>query len=386
MRKYEVRSMTKAKSRRLIYKLVTFALVIAAYLILQNMIAEKTITRSLKGQLIPICVWIVMAVSLNLVIGFSGELSLGHAGFMSIGAYTGAVVSGWFLASFDMQDTTLRLILSIVCGGIVTGIFGALIGIPVLRLRGDYLAIVTLAFGEIIRSLVTVFYVGMVNGELRFSFLNRDMPKGAKMFVDGAKGAVGIRKINNFTVAFVLVLITLVIVLNLVNSRAGRAIKASRDNRIAAESMGISVTKYKMMAFVTGAVLAGMAGALYALNSTTVEPKQFNFNQSINVLVFVVLGGLGNVLGSVISAAFLTVLPEILREFSDYRMLVYAVVLILVMIFTNNPLIRSVAGRLISPVRAFIRKIWKRSILYHKGCRIIALFRNQKNVPGGDAK
>ena len=358
--------MTKAKRRRLIYNLITFALVAGAYFILQNMINEKTITRSMKGLLVPICSWIVMAVSLNLVIGFSGELSLGHAGFMCIGAYTGTIVSGWLLAACDMQDTTLRLALSIICGGSVAGVFGVLIGIPVLRLRGDYLAIVTLAFGEIIRNLVNVLYVGTLDGTLQFSFLKKDMPKTAKMLVDGAKGAVKIKPISTFTVGFILVLIALVIVLNLVNSRAGRAIQATRDNRIAAESMGISVTKYKMTAFVTAAVLAGMAGALYGLNSTTIEPKQFTFNQSINVLVFVVLGGLGNVLGSVISTTFLTVLPEVLREFSDYRMLVYAVVLILVMIFTNNPLIRSIVNRMISPVKA--------------------IFRRKKTVPGGDGQ
>ena len=332
--------MTKAKRKRLIYNLVTYALVIAAYIILQNMIGAKTISRSLKGLLVPICAWIIMAVSLNLVIGFSGELSLGHAGFMSIGAYTGAIISGWLLAAFDMQDPTLRLVLAIAGGGIVAGIFGVLIGIPVLRLRGDYLAIVTLAFGEIIRNLVNVLYVGTADGQLHFAFLNKKLPADVTMLVDGAKGAVKI---------------TPIVVLNLVNSRAGRAIQATRDNRIAAESMGVSVTKYKMMAFVTAAVLAGMAGALYGLNSSTVVPTQFTFNQSINVLVFVVLGGLGNVLGSVISATFLTVLPEVLREFADYRMLVYAVVLILVMIFTNNPLIRSVFGRAVAPVKGLFR-------------------------------
>ena len=283
--------MTKAKRRRLIYNLVTFGLVIAAFIILQNMIAAKTISRSLKGQLVPICAWIVMAVSLNLVIGFSGELSLGHAGFMSVGAYTGAVVSGWLLNGFNMEDPTLRLVIAILAG-----IFGVLIGIPVLRLRGDYLAIVTLAFGEIIRNLVNVLYVGTADGKLQFSFLNKNLPSDVTMLVDGAKGAVKIKPISTFTVGFVLILITLIIVLNLVNSRAGRAIQATRDNRIAAESMGVSVTKYKMMAFVTAAVLAGMAGALYGLNSSTVVPTQFTFNQSINVLVFVVLGGLGNVL------------------------------------------------------------------------------------------
>jgi len=177
------------------------------------------------------------------------------------------------------------------------------------------------------------------------------VPEGARMLVDGASGAVKISKISTFTMGFVLVLFTLIVVLNLINSRSGRAIKAIRDNRIAAESMGVPVTKYKMMAFVTAAVLAGMAGALYGLNSSTVVPSQFTFNQSINVLVFVVLGGLGNVLGSVISATLLTVLPEVLRAFADYRMLVYAVVLILVMIFTNNPTIRSFGDRLIAPIK-----------------------------------
>ena len=350
--------MTKAKRKRLIYNLVTFGLVIAAFIILQNMIAAKAISRSLKGLLVPICAWIIMAVSLNLVIGFSGELSLGHAGFMSIGAYTGAIVSGWLLAAFDMQDPTLRLVLAIICGGIIAGIFGVLIGIPVLRLRGDYLAIVTLAFGEIIRNLVNVLYVGTADGKLYFNFLNKDLPDGVTMLVDGAKGAVKIKPISTFTVGFVLIL---------VNSRTGRAIQATRDNRIAAESMGVSVTRYKMIAFVTAAVLAGMAGALYGLNSSTVVPTQFTFNQSINVLVFVVLGGLGNVLGSVISATFLTVLPEVLREFADYRMLVYAVVLILVMIFTNNPMIRSLTNRLFGPVKALFRG-------------------KQKTVTGGDGQ
>lgn len=359
--------MTKAKRKRLIYNLITFGLVIAAYLILQNMIDAKAISRSLKGLLVPICSWIVMAVSLNLVIGFSGELSLGHAGFMSIGAYTGAIISGWFLSAFDMQDPTLRLVLAILISGIVAGIFGALIGIPVLRLRGDYLAIVTLAFGEIIRNLVNVLYVGTMDGKLYFSFLNKKLPEGITMLVDGAKGAVKIKPISTFTIGFALIIVTLIIVLNLVNSRAGRAIQATRDNRIAAESMGVSVTKYKMMAFVTAATLAGMAGALYGLNSSTVVPTQFTFNQSINVLVFVVLGGLGNILGSVISATFLTVLPEVLREFADYRMLVYAVVLILVMIFTNNPLIRSMMNRLFGPVKALFRG-------------------KQKKTPGGDAE
>ena len=339
--------MTKAKRNKLIYNIVTFALVIGAFLILQSMIANKTITRSLKGQLVPICCWIVMAVSLNLVIGISGELSLGHAGFMSVGAYTGAVISGLLINVYDIQDATLRLVVAIIAGGLLSGVVGALIGIPVLRLRGDYLAIVTLAFGEIIRNLVNVLYIATGDGRLYASFLNKKLPEGVTMLVDGAKGAVKIKPISTFTVGFILVLITLVVVLNLVNSRAGRAIKACRDNRIAAESMGVNVTKYKMMAFVTAAVLAGMAGALYGLSMATLVPTKFSFNESINVLVFVVLGGIGNIPGSIVSAAALTILPGRLRFMQNYRMLAYAVLLILVMLLSNNPMVKNLWRRLI---------------------------------------
>ena len=332
--------------------LITYAMVVAAFVIMQILSVTGHVSNSLAGQLVPICVYICMAVSLNLTVGILGELSLGHAGFMSVGAFTGVVVA----MSIQNAAGPVRLVLAIVIGGIMAGIAGVIVGVPVLRLRGDYLAIVTLAFGEIIRSLVNVLYIGVSDGRLRFSFLTKDMPEGTVMLVDGAKGAVKIKPISTFTVGFVLILITLFVVLNLINSRAGCAIKATRDNRIAAESMGIPVTKYKMIAFTTAAALAGMAGALYGLNSSTVVPTQFTFNQSINVLVFVVLGGLGNVLGSVISATLLTVLPEVLRAFSDYRMLAYAIVLILVMIFTNNPLIRSFVNRLFSPIKRLFRK------------------------------
>lgn len=343
--------MTKAKRNKLIYNIVTFGVVIIAYVVLTQMIAAGQITRTLKGQLVPICCWIIMAISLNLVIGISGELSLGHAGFMSVGAFAGAVISGWLLKTFQMENEVLRLVLAVAGGGICAGIAGVIIGVPVLRLRGDYLAIVTLAFGEIIRSILNVTYIAVNENGLHFSFLNKQLPEGVTMLVDGAKGAVGIKRISTFAAGFVLILLTLVVVLNLINSRSGRAIKAIRDNRIAAESMGVPVTKYKMMAFVTASVLAGMAGALYGLNSPTITTVQFTFNQSINVLVFVVLGGLGNVLGSIISATLLTVLPEVLRAFENYRMLAYAVVLILVMLATNNPILKSMASRLVARFR-----------------------------------
>ena len=328
--------MSRAKRKRLVYTCVTFLLVIAAFIVLQIMIENKTITRSLKGQLVPICAWIIMAVSLNLVIGISGELSLGHAGFMSVGAFTAAIVSGWLLHAHGVENETTRFVVAVIVGGITAGIAGVLIGIPVLRLRGDYLAIVTLAFGEIIRNLVNVTYFGVFDGHLIFSFLNRNMPEGTRMLLDGASGAVKVTKVSTFTGGFILVLITLIVVLNLENSRSGRAIKAIRDNRIAAESMGIPVTKYKMMAFVTAAVLAGMAGAMYGLfMSKATKPTMFRYTKSIDVLVFVVMGGLGNLNGSVISAALLTILPEALRGFATYRMLVYAIVLIVVMLVTN---------------------------------------------------
>jgi branched-chain amino acid transport system permease protein len=340
-----------AKKKKLIYNCVTFGLVIAAFVILTVMINNKSISRSLKGQLIPICCWIVMAVSLNLVVGISGELSLGHAGFMSIGAFTGIVVSGWMLNGFGVTDGTVRLVLAMVMGGVTAGIAGVLIGIPVLRLRGDYLAIVTLAFGEIIKNVMNCIYISVDGTHLRLGFLNPDLP--GTILLNGPNGAKGVKTVSTFTAGFILVLITLVVVLNLVTSRAGRAIQATRDNRIAAESMGVPVTRYKMMAFVTASALAGMAGALYGLNMATLVPTKFSFNESINVLVFVVMGGIGNTLGSVISATALTILPERLRFLQSYRMLIYAIVLILVMVLGNNPTLKNW-------FRSFVNRVFRR--------------------------
>lgn len=325
--------------------LIAFGLVIAAFIVCQSMISAGVMKRSLRGQMVPICVYIVMAVSLNLVVGISGELSLGHAGFMSVGAFSGAIASAWLLGALHVENELLRLILSLIVGGAVAGVAGALIGIPVLRLRGDYLAIVTLAFGEIIRNVFNCLYFSLDGARLHVSFNDPNIP--GKVLVNGPAGATGIDKISTFPVGFALILFTLVVVMNLINSRSGRAIMAARDNRIAAEAMGINVTKYKMMAFVTAAVLAGMAGALYGLNFSTVAASKFKFDTSILVLVFVVLGGIGNIWGSIIAAALLTVLPELLRAFSDYRMLIYAIVLILVMLVTNNPTMRSLFARLV---------------------------------------
>ena len=333
------------KNRKAFDKLITFGIVVAAFLICQILISTGNMTRSLKGQLIPICVYICMAVSLNLTVGISGELSLGHAGFMSVGAFSGIVAGMWLLKGIGVQNQLLCLCFAILVGGICAGIAGVVIGIPVLRLRGDYLAIVTLAFGEIIRNVMNCIYISIDGTAIHFGFVNPNL--AGKILLNGPAGATGVTKMATFEVGFVLVLLTLFIVLNLVDSRSGRAIMAIRDSRIAAESVGLDVTKYKMMAFVTSAVLAGMAGALYGLNFSTVAASKFKFDTSILVLVFVVLGGIGNIRGSVIAAALLTILPELLRAFSDYRMLVYAIVLILVMIFTNNPTLKSAVGRII---------------------------------------
>ena len=332
-----------AKRKKLVYNSVTFGLVILAYVLCT--VFYKDMSRSLRGQLIPICCWIVMAVSLNLVVGISGELSLGHAGFMSIGAFTGIIISGWMQKGFLIGDETLRLVVAIVGGGLLAGIFGFLIGIPVLRLRGDYLAIVTLAFGEIIRNVMNCVYISVEEGGgLNFGFIQPNLP--GTLLLNGPNGAVSVAKIATFLCGFILVMLALIVVLNLMNSRTGRAIMATRDNRIAAESVGINVTKYKMIAFVTAAALAGMAGALYGLNYSTLIPGKFKFDQSINVLVFVVMGGIGNTLGSVISATVLTILPEMLRDFADYRMLLYAVLLILMMLLTNTPATRAFFGNI----------------------------------------
>ena len=334
------------KKKRCMINLITYAVLAILFIVLTVMINNKSISRTLKGQLIPICSWIVMAVSLNLVVGISGELSLGHAGFMGIGAFTGIIVSGWLLNGFQMEDPSLRLLMAIVAGGVIAGIFGALIGIPVLRLRGDYLAIVTLAFGEIIKNVMNCVYVSVEGQGLNWGFLDGNLP--GTLLLNGPMGAVKVKTIATFTAGFILVIFSLIVVLNLVNSRSGRAIMAARDNRIAAESMGINITKYKMMAFVTAAALAGMAGALYGLSMATLLPTKFGFNESINVLVFVVLGGIGNIPGSIVSATALTILPEKLRFLQNYRMLAYAGLLILVMLLSNNPLLRSLWERVLT--------------------------------------
>jgi len=315
----------------------TYAMVILAFAALQIMGSAGMLSSTVRGQLVPICAYAAMALSLNLTVGVLGELSLGHAGFMSVGAFAGAVAA----AALPISSDPLRLAAAMLAGAVFAAVAGTLVGIPVLRLNGDYLAIVTLAFGQIIKSIMENLYIGVDSRGLHVSFLeNRIIFRdGGKMILNGAMGVNGINKISTFTAGFILVMLVLIVIFNLVGSRAGRAIMALRDNRIAAEGVGIPVTKYKLMAFVISAAMAGAAGALFALGQNTITANKFDFNTSILILVFVVLGGQGNMWGSILAATFLTVLPETkaMRGLADYRMLVYAVVLILVMLATNNP-------------------------------------------------
>ena len=333
--------MTKTKkkiNRQTRSNIITYGIVILAYIIVQTMINTGSISSLMEGLMVPLCIYAILAVSLNLVVGILGELSLGHAGFMCVGAFASAFFSKCMRG--EMESDGLRFFLALLIGVAAAAVFGLLIGIPVLRLKGDYLAIVTLAFGEIIKNLVNVLYIGKDSSGFHISTQDvMTLDADGTMIISGPQGITGTPRDATFLIGIILVLITLFIVTNLTNSRSGRAIMSIRDNRIAAESIGINVTKYKLMAFTVSAALAGSAGVLYAhnLSTLTATTNNFGYNQSIMILVFVVLGGIGNIRGSVIAAVILTLLPELLRGLSDYRMLIYAIVLIVMMLFNWAP-------------------------------------------------
>ena len=330
---------SKAKQKTFINNMITYAIVVVAYIVVQILMGTGHMSSLMKGLLVPFCIYVIMAVSLNLTVGILGELSLGHAGFMCVGAFAGALFSKCMKGS---MDPTVSLIIAVIIGAVVAAVFGILIGIPVLRLKGDYLAIVTLAFGEIIKNIINAVYLGRDGSGFHISLkdsMSLNMDADGEVLIKGAQGITGTPQAATFTIGVILVLITLFIVMNLVNSRTGRAIMAIRDNRIAAESIGINITKYKLMAFSISAGLAGVAGVLYAPNLTTLTalPKNFGYNMSIMILVYVVLGGIGSIRGSVIATVILYLLPEMLRGLSNYRMLMYAIVLILAMLFNSAP-------------------------------------------------
>lgn len=299
--------------------ILTAAFAVALYGLIFLLVQTGALSRHFQSLLVPVGINVILAVSLNLTVGFLGELTLGHAGFMSVGAYAGCL--------FTLNSTlpiAIKFPLGMLIGGLCAAVFGVIIGVPALRLKGDYLAIVTLAFGEIIRSVVT------------------NLP-----FTGGAGGLKKIERASNFTIVFIVAIIAIVVISNLVKSRHGRAICAIRDNVIAAESVGINVVYYKLVAFTVAAFFAGVAGVLYGHNLGILKPDTFDFNKSIEILVFVVLGGMGSIRGSIISAVVVTVLPEVLRGMEDYRMLAYAIVLILIMLLNASPRFAALKNRLI---------------------------------------
>lgn len=335
-------------NKKSINNLVTYGIALAFFAVMFTLSEFGILSSHMKGLLVPICIYIILAVSLNLVVGILGELSLGHAGFMCVGAYTSSFFS--VAMKGTIENDGLRFFLALLIGALCAAVFGALIGIPVLRLNGDYLAIVTLAFGEIIKNIFQILYVGIDSEGIKASVTSSNdvgLLSDGKMIIKGALGITGTPRQSTFIIAFIFVMLVLVVSLNLINSRTGRAVMSIRDNKIAAESIGINVSKYKLLVFTLSAAFAGIAGVLYSHNlaSLTATTNNFGYNMSIVILVLVVLGGIGSIRGSFISAIILTALPELLRSVGDYRMLIYAVLLIAMMLLNNNEKLKGVGGR-----------------------------------------
>lgn len=300
---------------------LTFALLAVLYLVLYLPIAADGIFSYTGGVYINILIAILFAVSLNLVVGLMGQLSLGHAGFIAVGAYSASVTSQILDALSPTLPDMVQLIIATLVGGVFAAIFGALVAIPTLRLKGDYLAIITLAFGEIIKYIIQ-------NIDFKVKVAGSDIS-----VLGGAAGLKNIPQLSSFTLVFFIVVISVIIMIMIMTGRQGRLVLSIRENEIAAENIGININKVKIYGFTLAAFFAGIGGSLFAHNAGILTPDKFGFIFSIEILVMVVLGGLGSITGSVLAAVFLTYLNEILRQFSEYRYLIYAVILILLMIF-----------------------------------------------------
>lgn len=342
--------------------LITFGGAAVLFIVMAALSSAGKLTNTMAGILPTVGIYVTLAISLNLTVGVLGELSLGHAGFMCIGAFTSGAVSLVFRES--IQPDWLRFALALLAGGIMAALFGILIGIPVLRLRGDYLAIVTLGFGEIIKSIAgNVFLVSDKNG-LHFGFINAPKDVDSETAVNILRGPRGMSPPRDTTIWIVVIvlLVSLVILMNFIDSKSGRACKAVRDNYIAAQSVGINVTKYRLMAFTVSAAIAGVAGGLYAHSLSNISATKFDYNLSILILVFVVLGGLGSLRGSIIATIILYALPEMfLRSLGNLRMLIYAIILIAVMLFNNAPFFirireRIASSRFVVKIKSVFRK------------------------------
>lgn len=290
----------------------------------------------------------VLAISLNLVVGVLGELSLGQAGFMCVGAYTGALVSKALAASLP---AAVYFPISLLAAGCMAAVFGFIIGLPVLRLKGDYIAIVTLAFCMIIVAVV----------------------QNWEPLTGGALGLQGIPRVTSCFNSILVLIVSLIIIQNFVRSKHGRAIMSIRDNEIAARACGINITFYKLFAFILSAFIAGVGGCLYAHTTSIIEASNMDYNVSIEILVMVVLGGMGGMPGVIIAASLLTFLPQALRFLQDYRMIIYAVVLILIMVVNNNKTLRALKDRIVARVKGWVKALFAR------------IFRRKKAAPAGAA-
>ena len=318
------------KNKKISY-LASFALIIFSFAIVQILISTGIIDSYWQSILFLLYINIILSISLNITVGNLGQITLGHAGFMSIGAYSAGIflktgiiggIGGFFIA--------------LLIGGLFAFLFSLAIGIPVLRLNGDYLAIVTLAFGEIIRVIVENLSI-----------------------TGGAQGMAGIPTIDSFALVFFVTVLCVVFMYSIMTSRFGRSVLAIKDNELAAESCGINTTKSKIFAFTLSALFAGVAGAIYAQTTGVIAAGVFNYNKSFDILVMVVLGGMGSFTGSVISTITLTVVPEILRAFADYRMIIYSVILVIVMIFRPQGLMGREEFSISRQIARFKRKIKK---------------------------
>lgn len=322
----------------------TFILIILLFAVVQFLLSNGIINRYQSSILNFMCINIVLASSLNVTVGILGQINLGHAGFMSIGAYTAAL----FTKSMIIPGLPGYFV-GLLLGGVTAGFIGFLVGIPALRLKGDYLAIITLAFGEIIRVLIEFFD-----------------------FTGGAQGLKSIPWVQDFPIIYFLTVISVVLMYSLMTSRHGRAVLAIREDEIASEASGVNTTYYKTFAFVVSAIFAGIAGGMYAHNVGILIPKQFDYNYSINILVMVVLGGMGSFTGSIISAIVLTILPELLRSFADYRMILYSLALVLIMLFRPTGLLGRKEFNFSNITKRFINKKevskWKNQYLPLRTC------------------
>lgn len=287
------------------------AALVLGFVLLYGMMQTGLISMQYQGIIITIGIYVLLAASLNLTTGVLGELVLGHAGFMSIGAYTAAL----FTLHMDLPGM-VEFPLALLVGGGLAAVFGVFIGMPALRLRGDYLAIVTLGFGEIIRVVIQNLTI-----------------------TGGGRGLYGIDEYTTFPWVFWIAALSVAVMYSMIGTRQGRAILSLRENEIAAEAVGVPSTRYKVLAFTLSSFFAGVAGGLYAHYITVLDPAIFDFNMSIEILVMVVLGGMGSFTGSVLAAVVLTLLPELLRDLADYRMLIYSVVLVLMMILRPQGLL-----------------------------------------------